>query len=124
MTDVRLHVRVRDAYFYPDLAVTGSPADQSTDPSDASVFREPSLNVEVLSDSTERFDRGEKFDVYKLIPTFSEYLLISANGRYAEIHRRQTGENWSKAEFREGNIPLTSLPATLDIAVIYEGIVF
>lgn len=50
MTDVRLHVRARDAYFYPDVAVTRSSVDQSTDPSDASVFSEPSLIVEVLSD--------------------------------------------------------------------------
>jgi len=84
MTDVRLHVRTRNAHFYPDVAVTCSPADPSKDPADASVFREPSLIVEVLSESTERFDRGEKFDVYKHIPRFSEYLLVSSLGFLVE----------------------------------------
>lgn len=124
MTDVRLHVRARDAYLYPDVAVTCSSVDQSTDPSDASVFREPSLIVEVLSDSTERFDRGEKVEVYKLLPSLGQYVLISAHGRYVEVHTKQAGDTWIKSEFRDGNVPLTSLPGILAISSIYEGIVF
>ena len=120
MTDVRLHVRARNAYFYPDIAITCSAADQSKDPADDAVFREPSLIIEVLSDSTERFDRGEKFETYKKIPTLSEYLLISSRGPMIELFRRQNSGEWTVSEYQKGIVQLQSVHIALDIAAVYE----
>jgi Uma2 family endonuclease len=122
ITDVRLHVRARDAYFYPDLAVTCSPADRSTDSAEASVFREPCLIVEVLSDSTEVFDRGEKFAAYKQIPTFEEYLLVSARGRRMEVFRRQPAGTWTHSEYRGAPARLDSIGLTIDPEAVYGGV--
>lgn len=122
MTDVRLHVRTRNAYFYPDIAITCSATDQSKDPADDAVFREPCLIIEVLSDSTERFDRGEKFEAYKQIPTLSEYLLVSSRGPMIEFFRRQDSGEWKVSEHRDGKVELRSIGMVLDIESVYEDL--
>jgi Uma2 family endonuclease len=124
MTDVRLHVRARNAYFYPDIAITCSTSDQSNALADDAVFRDPCLIVEVLSDSTERFDRGEKFEAYKNIPAFSEYVLISSRASMIEVLRRQDSGEWTVLEHRNGIVELQSVPVVLDIAAVYEDLGF
>jgi Uma2 family endonuclease len=89
--DLRLHVRQRRAYFYPDVAVSCSPVDSPEKDADAVEFSEPRVIFEVLSDSTEAFDRGEKFEAYKQIPTLEEYVLVSVRDRRVEVFRRTRG---------------------------------
>lgn len=91
MTDVRLHVRARRAYFYPDVAVTCASNDRVADQPDAHEFSEPVILFEVLSDSTEAFDRGEKFGAYREIPTLMEYVLVSPREGSIEVLRRKNG---------------------------------
>ncbi|MGH8570065.1 MAG: Uma2 family endonuclease [Gammaproteobacteria bacterium] len=65
MADMKLRVEAADAFFYPDVFVTCSEADHAA----VQYLTEPRLIVEVLSDSTEAFDRGAKFEHYRRIPT-------------------------------------------------------
>ncbi|HTS52619.1 MAG TPA: Uma2 family endonuclease [Burkholderiales bacterium] len=120
--DIRLHVRQRQAYFYPDVAVTCSPSDSPAAQADAAEFAEPTVIFEVLSDSTEAFDRGEKFEAYKQIPTLEEYLLVSPAGRRVEAFRR--GQN-SARETCEATTPVRveALATLLQPEEIFEGLI-
>ena len=73
-----------DAIFYPDLFVTCDAADLKTE----QVFRQPLLVVEVLSDSTQAFDRGLKFAAYRQLDSLREYALIDPDSRRVEVFRR------------------------------------
>ena len=119
-TDVRLHVRQRQAYFYPDIAVTCSPGDSPAVAADAAEFSEPCVILEVLSDSTEAFDRGEKFQAYRQIPTLEEYLLVSLRGRHIELFRR--AQSWAGEVQQAAPARLLSLGIALDPAEVFEGL--
>ena len=82
-SDLRIYVAALGKFYYPDASVVcGEPQyyQKRTDTVD-----NPTLIIEVLSDSTEGFDRGEKFDWYSTLPSFKEYLLISQKQKQAEV---------------------------------------
>ena len=85
-----MHVRARDNYFYPDVMVTCSDADRASRLSKS----DPILIVEVLSKSTEAYDRGEKFANYRAIDTLCEYVMIDINSRRVDLHRKGTDGLW------------------------------
>lgn len=90
--DMRLFVAAADAYFYPDVVVSCSPAD--TQNSKLTVLTEANLVVEVLSDSTAGFDRGNKFATYRQLPTLAEYVLIDPEQRSVEVFRKNAQGVW------------------------------
>jgi Uma2 family endonuclease len=90
--DMRLFVSAVDAYFYPDVVVSCSPAD-TQDPK-LTVLTEALLVVEVLSESTAGFDRGKKFAAYRQMPTLKEYVLIDPDQRSVEVFRKNPLGVW------------------------------
>lgn len=88
--DVRLHVRARDNYFYPDVMVTCSDADRASRLSKS----DPVLIVEVLSKSTEAYDRGDKFANYRAIESLAEYVMIDIPARRVELYRKGADGLW------------------------------
>jgi Uma2 family endonuclease len=119
MSDIRVNLDLRndEYYYYPDIVVTCDKRD--THPR---FVRYPRLIIEVLSRSTERVDRREKFFAYTSIATLVEYVLVAQAPREVTIFRR--GSNW-KAEKVSGpkaKIVLQSLKASLPLAAIYEGV--
>jgi Uma2 family endonuclease len=87
---------------YPDLAGTCSPSQISED--GIAVLLNPSFIIEILSPSTEAYDRGKKFDHYKQIPSLREYVLISSDRKHIDIYRRR--------EEDPGASKTTSIPLT------------
>lgn len=85
----------------------------------------PRLIVEVLSPSTEEYDRTDKFRMYRSIPNFCEYLLIRQNKIFVERYSKQA-QVWTYSDFDglEQSILLESLNIELAIAEIYRGIEF
>lgn len=83
-SDVKLRVEAADCYFYPDLMVTCSAADLA----DRLIKREPVLVVEVLSQSTAAYDRGDKFVAYRQLPTLAEVLLVDVDSRRCDLFRK------------------------------------
>jgi Uma2 family endonuclease len=79
-----------DAIFYPDVFITCDPADLKTD----MVFRHPTLIAEVLSESTQAYDRGLKFAAYRQLDALKEYLLIDPDTRRIEVFRRNERLNF------------------------------
>jgi Uma2 family endonuclease len=90
------------------------------------VIVNPLLIVEVLSPSTQAYDRLGKFDLYKLLPSFQEYVLISADKPSIETRFREEPDLWRiKTEVDINNqVPLRSLGVSISMADIYEDIVF
>ena len=120
--DTKVLVRSANAGKYPDLVAScGEPEllDGRCD-----VLLNPSLIVEVLSDSTEAYDRGDKFALYRQIPSLREYLLVSQGRMLVELFSRNDEGLWVLADYRSpgDRVPLPSLDCTLDLAEIYDKV--
>ena len=99
-SDLRVKVPATGLYTYPDASVVcGRPVfeDDKLD-----TLLNPMLLVEVLSDSTEDYDRGTKFTNYRTIPSLRDYVLVSANEILVEYHTRKEDGSWVLREFRAG----------------------
>ena len=114
-----LHPDRADTFFVANLGVTCAP-DQGRQH-----LQDPILLVEVLSPTTERRDRRTKIPAYQRIASVEEILLVAADGRYAELHRRQGGQ-WLIQIIRGANatIPLASIGVEIAMAELYEGFTF
>ena len=121
--DLRVKVIQTESYFYPDIVVVcGEP--QAED----NVFDtllNPTLIVEVLSASTETYDRDEKFAHYRQIDTLQEYILISQDRAEVVQYCRQEPE-WIATEFRtlDDVMPLSSIECELPLQHIYRRVKF
>jgi len=120
----RLQVSPDGIYTYPDITVFCGPpkfADRHTD-----MITDATLIVEVLSTSTENYDRGFKFEQYRRLASLSEYLLISQDRVHIEHYARQADRSWLMRETsaRDAVIVLDSIDCTLPVAEAYERVNF
>jgi Uma2 family endonuclease len=119
-SDLRVRVAATGLATYPDVTVICGPI--LPEPKDANTALNPTLLVEVLSNSTEQFDRGQKFEHYKQLPTLREYVLISQRERLIEVFRR-VGVEWQRFEARSTRaVSLDSIGCELSVDAIYEGV--
>ena len=124
-SDMRVKVPVRPPYRYPDLtALCGKAEIENVKGLDLLV--NPNLIIEVLSESTEGFDRGDKFSRYKSIESFSEYLLIAQHRPHVSQFVRHGDGFWMQTEYNdlEAEINLESVPCKLTLTAIYRGVEF
>jgi Uma2 family endonuclease len=116
-SDVRIRILSTDRSTYPDLSVVCGQDERASDDPDA--ITNPVVIVEVLSPTTERADRGDKFAHYQRLPSLQEYVLVSQDGPRIEVFRRQ-GASWLLTIFEAGaNVSLASIDATLSVDEIY-----
>lgn len=116
--DTKVHIQSQneERYFYPDVFVTCSELD-----TDAYASRFPILVVEVMSPSTEEFDRGAKFDAYRLIASLQEYALIAQDTRHLELFRRRT--NWTVEHYRNDEVvAFESVGLTIPVSTLYRRV--
>jgi Uma2 family endonuclease len=123
--NMRVKVPVYSPYRYPDLSVVCGEA-KFEKFKGLDVLINPQLIVEILSDSTEAFDRGDKFTYYKSIEGFIEYLLIAQHRPHATQYVKQADDSWS---YREVNalsekIYIASLDCELSLEDLYQDVVF
>jgi Uma2 family endonuclease len=106
-------------YVYPDASVSCDQRDRgSTD-----TVQFPRLIVEVLSSSTEAYDRGRKFAYYRACPTIQEYVLIDTQRQGVEVYRRQSDTLWTLHPCGPGDqVELASLSLSFSIAALYENV--
>ncbi len=122
--DTRVRANRTRAYFYPDLsALCGRPEYEGSGA--IKMLVNPSTVVEVLSDSTAGFDRGEKFEHYRRIPSLREYVLIAQDRVFVEL-RVRAGDVWTLAEYSDldDSIALRSIDCVLHLRDLYEGVEF
>jgi Uma2 family endonuclease len=119
-TDMKIRLPESRMFYYPDLAVTCHEADKN---SDEDFIRHPQLLIEVLSDSTEAFDRGDKFADYKTITALEEYVLIHQKQVLVERFQRKADNLWVPTIYRTGNIvELSSIEFSCPIDHLYENL--
>ncbi len=119
-SDLRVRVVETGLATYPDVSVVCGPLER--DPQSQETVLNPTLVVEVLSEGTERYDGGEKFEHYKRILSFQEYVLVSQNESRIEVWRRQ-GDSWIHQEGRAGGrVSLQSIDCQLDVDEVYRGV--
>ena len=92
-SDQRVYVEAVGEYFYPDIIVTCLEP-RLIDPKPRSLVN-PQLLVEVLSESTERYDRGDKWLAYRTIPSLTDYVMISSTRREVEHYQRLPDGSWT-----------------------------
>lgn len=122
---LRIKVPDNPPYRYPDLTANcGEPVIEKMGGVDMLV--NPALIIEVLSDSTEGFDRGDKFGYYKSIESFTEYLLVAQHRPHITQFIRHGDGFWLSTEFNElaDSVELRSVPCVLSLASVYRGVTF
>jgi Uma2 family endonuclease len=124
-SNFRVYVPNYAPYRYPDLsALCGKPDIRMM--GGLELLINPQLIVEVLSDSTEGFDRGDKFTYYKSIPSFCEYLLISQRRPHVSQFVKQSDTIWTQTEFNdiEDAVELKFASCRLNLNEIYRDVTF
>jgi Uma2 family endonuclease len=119
-SDLRVYVESVGLATFPDVSVICGPIEQHP-PSPASTALNPSLLVEVTSDSSEDYDTGEKADFYRTIPSLHEYVIVSHRERRITLHHRVADGSWTlQVAVAGGRVPIESLGTELVVDDIYR----
>lgn len=125
LSGLRVKVPNQPPYRYPDLtALCDTPRYEKIGGLNA--LTNPSLIVEVLSPTTEAYDRGDKFTHYKSIKSFAEYLLIAQHRPHATHYVKQVDGSWSYEEVNDSaaSLLLVTLDCELEMRDVYEDVEF
>jgi Uma2 family endonuclease len=124
LAQLRVATDRRRHYTYPDVVVVCDPPQFVDDQLDT--VTNPTLIAEVLSDSTEKYDRGGKFERYRSIPSLSEYLLLAQDRVHVELFTRQPDGRWSLRDWndRAAEIEIESLHCRLKVSEVYSKVTF
>ncbi|HVH97285.1 MAG TPA: Uma2 family endonuclease [Enhygromyxa sp.] len=118
-TDLRVRSRATNIATYADITVVCG--DLETDSEDGDAVTNPTLIIEVLSPTTEAYDRGSKGTHYRQIPSLREYVLVSQDTQHIEIFRRNVSGNWSFLEaFAGESVVLESVGCTVSVDEVYK----
>ncbi|HVK65496.1 MAG TPA: Uma2 family endonuclease [Polyangium sp.] len=117
--DVRIRIQATGLSTYPDVSVVCGKL--QVDAEDKNGVVNPIVLVEVLSESTEAYDRGQKFAHYRRIPSLREYVLISYQTKLIEVYRRADEGAWVLHEAESGSIDLVSIGCALSVDSVYRG---
>jgi Uma2 family endonuclease len=123
-SDLRVKVEASGLYTYPDVTIAcGEPQleDEQRD-----TLLNPSVIMEILSDSREAYDRGKKFELYRQIPSLREYLLVSQGKAHIEQFIRQPSGEWLYRESvgMDAQLTLPSLGVTVALSSVFAKVNF
>jgi Uma2 family endonuclease len=123
-SDMKVKVSATGLYTYPDVLVVCGERQFDDDQKD--VLLNPTLIVEVLSSTTEAYDRGDKFGHYRKLESLKEYILIAQDRYLVEHYLRQGEHQWLLTEFTdpEDTVHLPSIGCDLALSDIYERLEF
>lgn len=120
-SDMRVHIEKNTLFTYPDISVVcGKP--ETLDDDNFNLLN-PIILIEVLSKSTKNYDRGDKFKLYRDIPTLKEYILINSEAVGVEVFRVNKQNHWELEEYKtdEGALQIPALQLSIPLREIYEG---
>lgn len=122
--DMRVRTPSTRLYTYPDLVVVCGEPQFEDDEFDT--LLNPTVIIEVLSDSTELYDRGKKFGFYRTIDSLAEYLLVAQNESRIEHYAKQTDGRWLLSDYRtpEETVELVSIQCRLSLGEVYDKVTF
>ncbi len=116
-SNTKIWIPERNSFFYPDAAVA---CDEISTQKTNGILHNPTLLIEVLSDSTASFDKGQKFSFYRTLPSLKEYILISQDAYFIETFFKKTDTIWEYEVF-EGLDNILKIKS-LDITIAFEDI--
>lgn len=121
-SDLRVFVKAKESYFYPDATIVCGDPDLSDDKKDT--VKNPSVIFEILSPSTEDYDMGRKFFFYMQIESLKEYILVDSLTNHIRAGRRQADNAWKFEEIfvPEAMLHINSIGFAVELKEIYEGI--
>ncbi len=122
MSDLRLWIPDHSLYTYPDVMVVATPLIFAENRQDT--ITNPIVIAEILSDSTEKYDRGDKFRMYRTIPSFQEYLLISQTGMQVEKFSKNEVNQWVLSEYagKDAKITFNSFEFEIELDELYDRV--
>src|SRR5437763_806965 len=120
-SDLRVKITATGLYTYPDLVVVCGEPQFEDDQFDT--LLNPRALVEVLSDSTEKYDRGAKFAHYRQIPSLQEYVMVAQDRPLVERYVRQADGSWllTVVEGPSSTFTFTSIPVRIPLSAVYNG---
>jgi Uma2 family endonuclease len=119
-SDLRVNIVGTNDYTYPDVSVTCDDRDKNT----TQYITYPCVIVEVLSKTTEAYDRGGKFRMYRHNPVLQDYLLVSSTSMEIDLYHKNDQGDWIIINYKEGDIvELKSINLSVAIEQVYRGIV-
>lgn len=123
-SDLRVKVEATGLYTYPDATIVCGPPQMDT--AVKGTVLNPSVIVEVLSESTESYDRGKKSSHYRRIESLRELILISPSEPLVEMFTRRDDGNWSFIEYRSitDTLVIDSVGVSIPLSEIYRNIAF
>ncbi len=121
-SDLRVKIDATGLYTYPDIIIICDKP--QLEDAERDTLLNPRALVEVLSDSTEKYDRGVKFAHYRQIPSLKEYILVAQDRMLMERYVRQPDESWLLTVFTDANRPFefVSVPVRVPLAEVYRGV--
>ncbi|MDQ5910013.1 MAG: Uma2 protein [Pseudomonadota bacterium] len=123
-SDMKVKVKSSGLYTYPDVTIVcGEPR---FDDAQNDILLNPKIILEVLSPSTEAYDRGDKFEHYRRLASLSDYILVAQHRCRIEHFSRQADGRWLLVEVNDlqADLALDSISCALPLAEIYERVVF
>ena len=120
-SDMRMHVPDNTLFTYPDISIyCGDPTSTGFD---VDTVVNPTIIIEILSLSTEQYDRGNKFRLYRDIPTLKEYILVDSESIDVEAFRINDKGLWELEEYRflTEALSVPAMQLTIPLSEIYEG---
>jgi Uma2 family endonuclease len=118
-SDLRIYVEAVGLATFPDGAVVCGPLEQH-EPSPVATALNPTVLLEVTSDSSEEYDRGAKLDAYRTIPTLRDYVVVSHRERRITVHQRTDAHTWTtRVAISGGRVEVASIGAMLDVDETY-----
>lgn len=119
-----MRVKVENGYVYPDLVISCGEAEFEDNEFDS--LTNPVVIIEILSDSTEAFDRGDKFEYYKAIPTLQEYILVSQKKIWVGQFIRKDGGKWEYGSYQGADqvLKMESINYHLPLSELYLNVEF
>ncbi|MBX3254254.1 MAG: Uma2 family endonuclease [Chitinophagaceae bacterium] len=121
-SDMRVHIKANTLFTYPDISIIcGEPETLNND--NWNVLN-PAVIIEILSPSTKNYDRGEKFKLYRDIPTLKEYILVDSETIHIEIFRLNEANHWELEEYNaaEEILCIKTINENISLADIYADV--
>ena len=124
MSDLRLWIPEYNSYTYPDVMVASKPLVFAENRDDT--ITNTIAIAEILSDSTEKYDRGDKFRMYRTMPNFQEYLLVSQTAMQVEKFTKSDRNQWVLSEYvaAEDVISFSSFELEISLEELYQDFDF
>lgn len=121
-SDLRIHVKQNTLYTYPDISIICGEIETVDDTFDTAT--NPSVIIEILSESTRNYDKGGKFTLYRGIDSLQEYILIDSESVMVEKFIRNADNSWQLTEYKslEEKFTIETVEIEMQLADIYNGV--